>query len=135
MFTEDGGVLHFNTPKVQAAVGANTYAPGQMNGSRFCHIQQLMIPHPLCGFFGANVYLFPLNFQQLMIPLPLRGFLVMLESGLWVDLPKEPVLFVCFGHRTQMMFFSFLGEPYCPTWFILIHASYNIKRNLFLDQS
>ena len=26
MFTEDGGVLHFNTPKVQAAVGANTYA-------------------------------------------------------------------------------------------------------------
>ena len=26
MFTEDGGVLHFNAPKVQAAVGANTYA-------------------------------------------------------------------------------------------------------------
>eukprot|EP00438_Fugacium_kawagutii_P002254 Skav227470 [mRNA] locus=scaffold2491:374871:379273:+ [translate_table: standard] len=25
MFMEDGGVLHFNTPKVQAAVGANTY--------------------------------------------------------------------------------------------------------------
>ena len=26
MFTADGGVLHFNAPKVQAAVGANTYA-------------------------------------------------------------------------------------------------------------
>ncbi|CAE7569742.1 Btf3 [Symbiodinium sp. CCMP2592] len=35
MFTEDGGVLHFNTPKVQAAVGANTYViTGQPENKR-----------------------------------------------------------------------------------------------------
>lgn len=35
MFTEDGGVLHFNTPKVQAAVGANTYViSGQPENKR-----------------------------------------------------------------------------------------------------
>ena len=32
MFTEDGSVLHFNAPKVQAAVGANTYARGLSRG-------------------------------------------------------------------------------------------------------
>lgn len=29
MFKEDGEVLHFASPKVQASVGANTYVPWQ----------------------------------------------------------------------------------------------------------
>lgn len=30
MFKEDGEVLHFASPKVQASVGANTYVPWQL---------------------------------------------------------------------------------------------------------
>eukprot|EP00434_Breviolum_minutum_P011479 symbB.v1.2.010118.t1/scaffold658.1/size175746/8 len=54
MFTEDGGVLHFNTPKVQAAVGANTYViSGVPENKRLEELLPGIINQPL-GLLGAD---------------------------------------------------------------------------------
>ena len=58
MFKEDGEVLHFASPKVQASVGANTYAPRRKTT---IFVVDLSIKNEDLGLSENRVYIFPMK--------------------------------------------------------------------------
>ena len=58
MFKDDGTIIHFNNPKVQASLAANTFAiTGHAEHKRKPHISLISISHVHCNFY-VFIYFF-----------------------------------------------------------------------------